>query len=94
MLGAKAKLSMPISFAPSGACVRFGRFAASRVAASNAGGSPDNVESTIASELRPGMNVTFAIPRTLLSRSGCTTIGPGAGAVPGAGCGNAVDIAV
>jgi hypothetical protein len=54
-------------------------------AASNAGGSPDNVASTTASDPRPGMNVTLVIPRTLLSRSGSTFIGPGAGAVPGVG---------
>ena len=67
---------------------------ASCEASSNAGGCPDSVASTIASEPRPGMKVTSAMPSTLLSFSGSTFIGPGAGAVPGAGCGNAVDIAV
>ena len=33
-------------------------------------------------------------PRTLRRRSSATFIGPGDGAVPGAGCGKAVDIAV
>src|SRR5215831_13378438 len=40
------------------------------------------------------MNVTLAMPSTLCKRSASTFIGPGDGAVPGAGCGNAVDIAV
>ncbi len=33
-------------------------------------------------------------PSIFFSRSASTFIGPGDGAVPGAGCGNAVDIAV
>ena len=55
---------------------------------------PESVASTTASALRPGMNVTSVMPSTLCSVSGATFIGPGAGAVPGVGCGNAVDIAV
>ena len=95
--GVKLKLSMPISFgaeqrAPSALVLRC--IIASCDAASNAGGSPESVASTTASALRPGMNVTLVMPSTLLSFSGSTFIGPGAGAVPGVGCGNAVDIAV
>ena len=37
---------------------------------------------------------TSVMPRTLRSLSSATFIGPGALAGPGAGCGNAVDIAV
>ena len=94
--GEKLKLSMPIWSAPSGAAIRVAwrRIIASCDATSNAGGSPDNVASTMASEPRPGMNVTSAMPSTLLSLDASTLIGPGAGAVPGAGWGNAVDIAV
>ena len=40
------------------------------------------------------LNDMRARPSTLRSRSSATFIGPGDGAVPGAGCGNAVDMAV
>src|SRR5437868_1478369 len=51
-------------------------------------------ESTVASVCFLAMYPTLVMPRTLRKRSSGTFIGPGAGAVPGAGCGNAVDIAV
>src|SRR6185503_2811289 len=51
-------------------------------------------ESTTASAWCPRRNSTLAIPSTLRSWLASTFNGPGEGAVPGAGCGNAVDIAV
>jgi hypothetical protein len=48
----------------------------------------------IASELFPGTYFTSVIPNTLRNLSAGTFIGPGDGAVPGAGCGKAVDMAV
>ncbi len=53
-----------------------------------------NVASTTARCPRRPMYCTSVIPRTLLSFSAGTTIGPGCAAMPGAGWGNAVDIAV
>jgi len=40
------------------------------------------------------LNVTLAMPSIVRSLSSGTFIGPGEGAVPGAGCGNAVERAV
>src|SRR5262249_11722947 len=40
------------------------------------------------------LNVTLAIPSSVRNLSSGTFIGPGDGAVPGAGCGNAVERAV
>ncbi len=51
-------------------------------------------ESTTASAPFPLTKFTSVIPSTLRSCCAGTFIGPGEGAVPGAGCGNAVDAAV
>jgi hypothetical protein len=50
--------------------------------------------SMIASRCCPRLKVTSVTPRRERSLSSGTFIGPGEGAVPGAGCGNAVDRAV
>ena len=50
--------------------------------------------SMMASRCCPRLKVTSVMPRTERSLSSATFIGPGEGAAPGAGCGNAVDIAV
>ena len=53
------------------------------------------VASMIASEFRPWTNVILDSPSISRSLSAATSfIGPGDGAFPGFGCGNAVDIAV
>src|SRR6266480_7414261 len=52
------------------------------------------LESTTARAVLPCLYWTFVRPSRLRSCSAGTFIGPGDGAVPGAGCGNAVDIAV
>src|SRR4029077_11127373 len=51
-------------------------------------------ESTTARLWRFVVALTSVIPSSVRSFSSGTFIGPGAFAVPGAGCGNAVDIAV
>ena len=48
----------------------------------------------IASRCSLCLNVTLAMPSMVRSLSSGTFIGPGDGAVPGAGCGNAVERAV
>src|SRR2546425_3583241 len=53
-----------------------------------------SVESTTASGCLPGTYVTSVTPIMWRACSSGIFIGPGAGALPGAGCGNAVDIAV
>src|SRR6185437_10707784 len=50
--------------------------------------------STIASRCSFCLKVTLAMPSMARSRSAGTFIGPGDGALPGAGCGNAVERAV
>lgn len=50
--------------------------------------------STIARWLAPDTNLTRVTPRTVCSFPAGTTIGPGLGALPGAGCGKAVEHAV
>src|SRR5437762_1254815 len=50
--------------------------------------------SMIASRCCPRLKVTSVTPSTERSLSSATFIGPGEGAVPGAGCGKAVDNAV
>src|SRR5436305_4477211 len=55
---------------------------------------PDRGRSTIASRLLVRVNVTASTPSTVRSCSAGTFMGPGAGAWPGAGWGNAVDIAL
>src|SRR5579859_2276340 len=50
--------------------------------------------STSARRCCPWRKDTVVEPRTLRRRSAATFFGPGLGAVPGAGCGKAVDIAV
>src|ERR1700730_7150648 len=50
--------------------------------------------SMIASRCCPRLKVTSVTPRRERSLSSGTFIGPGEGAVPGAGCGKAVDMAV
>src|SRR5258708_4401608 len=56
--------------------------------------APASGLSMTASGLLPWTKLTVVIPRSLRSWSSGTFIGPGDGAVPGAGWGNAVDIAV
>src|ERR1700693_3943989 len=53
-----------------------------------------SVESTTAKVCLPRTKFTFVRPSNPRSLSVGTFIGPGEGAVPGCGCGNAVDIAV
>src|ERR1035438_10039313 len=53
-----------------------------------------SVESTTAKLCFLARYWMFARPNTLRSRSAGTFMGPGAGVAPGAGCGNAVDMAV
>jgi len=48
----------------------------------------------IARECFRPVKFTVVIPNTLFNLSAGTFIGPGDGAAPGAGCGNAVDMAV
>jgi len=48
----------------------------------------------IASRFLPCWKLMVAVPRRVRSLSSATFIGPGEGAVPGAGCGKAVDRAV
>ena len=50
--------------------------------------------SMMARRCSPCLNVTQAVPSILRSCSAGTFMGPGDGAVPGAGCGNAVERAV
>ena len=50
--------------------------------------------SMMASRCSPCLKLTLAMPSTLRSLSSATFIGPGEGAVPGAGCGKAVERAV
>src|ERR1700694_192940 len=57
-------------------------------------GAPDKDESTTARSCFCAMKLAWVIPSTLRSLSAGTFIGPGEGADPGAGWGNAVDIAV
>ena len=42
----------------------------------------------------PGLKLTLATPSNVRSLLSSTFIGPGEGALPGAGCGNAVERAV
>ena len=58
------------------------------------GAQPCSGASTMASRCSPCLNVTLAVPIMVRSLSGGTFIGPGLGAVPGAGCGKAVERAV
>src|ERR1700746_4129478 len=51
-------------------------------------------ESTTASAFFPRTNCTSVMPSTFRNCSAGTFIGPGESALPGAGCGNAVDAAV
>jgi hypothetical protein len=53
-----------------------------------------NVESTMASGLWVSAYAIFVRPRTDRNLDAGTAMGPGFGAVPGAGCGKAVDRAV
>ena len=53
-----------------------------------------SVESTRAKGPAFRVEVTDVTPKRLRNCSAGTVIGPGLGAVPGAGCGNAVDMAV
>src|SRR3954462_2193790 len=59
-----------------------------------AGVSDSSGRSVIAIGLLTPWNDRRDRPSTLRRRSSDTVIGPGEGAAPGAGCGNAVDIAV
>ena len=61
-------------------------------AAADPSATPRSAENARADEIVIS-NFTFK-PSTVRSTSAGTFIGPGDGAVPGAGCGNAVDIAV
>ena len=54
-------------------------------------GPPASGVSTRARRSLPGTKVTVEMPSTSRSRSAGTIIGPGVGALPGTGCGNAVD---
>jgi hypothetical protein len=56
--------------------------------------SATSVESTTARLCGFMTDFTSVMPRTLRSLSSATFIGPGPLAVPGAGCGKAVDMAV
>src|SRR6185312_4235125 len=51
-------------------------------------------ESTMARRRSFCLNVMLAVPSIVRSLSSATFIGPGDGALPGAGCGNAVERAV
>src|ERR1700722_1994782 len=58
------------------------------------GTQPSSGASTMASRCSPCLNVTLAAPSMVRSLSAGTFNGPGEGAVPGAGCGKAVERAV
>src|SRR5947209_1251508 len=61
---------------------------------SHDGLQPCSGVSMIARRSLPALKSILAMPSRLRSRSSATFIGPGEGAVPGAGCGNAVERAV
>lgn len=64
------------------------------IAHSPSTGVPDSEESTTARSCFCAMKFAWVIPRRSRSFSAGTLRGPGEGALPGAGCGNAVDMAV